>query len=236
LATFLPPVLTLTRRYEWAEILRYSLWAVVVPSLFVLGAPWKSFPRAAMLAADRSRHPDSPRTFGVMFLYALVVIFWFTPASVRAAWGNSWLGLIEALTLITAGTLLWLELVTSPPLVPRSGHLRRVVLGALVMWLLWIEAYLVGMSQSGWYGFYLHTAPQTMSQAADQQVAAIVLWLVATAAFVPCIFRNALSWLQSEQDPDSDLRRLVKEDRRGASALIARREEESRSVSSDPLG
>ena len=122
-----------------------------------------------------------------------------------------------------AGTGFWLELVESPPLIPRSGTLRRAVLGAAAMWLLWIEAYLVGMSQSGWYPSVSHVAGRGMSQAADQQVAAMVLWLIATVVFVPVIFVNAMRWLHSDPEPDTELRRLLKEDRRGHVGFVEQR-------------
>ncbi len=50
-----------------------------------------------------------------------------------------------------SGLGLWLELVESPPLVPRSGHLRRAVLAAVVMWVFWVDAYVVGLSNADWY-------------------------------------------------------------------------------------
>ena len=88
------------------------------------------------------------------------------------------------------------------------------------MWLLWTEAYLVGMSQSGWYSNFSHVAGRGLSQAADQQVAAMVLWLIATVVFVPVIFVNAMRWLHSDPEPDAELRRLLKEDRRGHTAFV----------------
>ena len=79
------------------------------------------------------------------------------------------------------------------------------------------------MSQSGWYRNFNHVAGQGLSQAADQQVAAIILWFIATMVFVPVIFMNAMHWLHGEQNPDDELRRLLREQRRGATAIIERR-------------
>jgi len=153
----------------------------------------------------------------------LLIVWWFTPIAVRATARIPWLTAAEALTLVVAGTGFWLELVESPPLVPRSGTFRRAVLGAAAMWLLWIEAYLVGMSQSGWYRSFSHVAGRGLSQAADQQVAAMVLWLIPTVVFVPVIFVNAMRWLRSDPEPDAELRRLLKEDRRGHAPFVEQR-------------
>ena len=48
-----------------------------------------------------------------------------------------------------------------------------------------------------------------LSAAADQQIASAVLWFVAAAAFVPVIFWNALMWLKTDEDPDTELLALA---------------------------
>ncbi len=50
----------------------------------------------------------------------------------------------------------------------------------------------------------------------DQQLTAGVMWGVAGACFIPLIFWNLLQWLSSEEDPDEELHRLVREERRRA--------------------
>jgi hypothetical protein len=218
--TFLPPLSTLARRYEAGEVLRYGLWAIVVPPLLALGMRW---PNAESIAQARVRHPGLGRVAAFLLLDWLVMTWWFTPLAVRATAGNRWLPAGEALTLIVAGVGFWLELVESPPLVPRLGAFHRAVLGALAMWFIWIEAYLVGMAQSGWYRNFTHIPGHGLSQPADQQVAAVALWFIATGVFVPVIFVNALRWLHSDPEPDIELRKLVKEDRRGVGAFMEQR-------------
>jgi cytochrome c oxidase assembly factor CtaG len=211
---------SLARRYEAGDVLRYGLWAIVVPPLVAMGMRW---PNAASLAGARVRHPELGRVAAFLVLDWLVMVWWFTPLAVRTTTNTPWLLAVEALTLIAAGVGFWLELVESPPLVPRLGTFRRAVLGALAMWFIWIEAYLVGMAQSGWYRNFSHVAGHGLSRAADQQVAAVVLWFIATAVFVPVIFVNALRWLQRDEEPDAELRKLVKEDRRGVGAFMEQR-------------
>lgn len=126
----------------------------------------------------------------------------------------------EAATLLTFGLGLWLELVRSPPLTPRSGHLRRAVLAALVTWALWILAYVAGMSNHEFYSNFGHV-PGGLSAAADQQIASAVLWLVSTLTFVPVIFWNALMWLKTEDDPDTELISLLRAERRRGTPPLA---------------
>ena len=218
--TFVPPLSSWAGRYEFGEILRYGLWAVAVPPLVALGVRW---PNAASLAGARARHPELGRAAGFVLLDWLVMAWWFTPLAVRTVATDQWLVAMEALTLIVAGVGLWLELVESPPLVPRLDGLRRAVLAALTMWFIWIEAYLVGMSQSAWYRNFGHVTGHGLSRAADQQVAAVVLWLTATVVLVPVVFFNAMRWLHGGEEPDAELRKLVRAQRRGVGPFMERR-------------
>ena len=58
------------------------------------------------------------------------------------------------------------------------------------MWTFWILAYVIGLSNHGFYRNFHHVAGG-LSQAADQQIASALLWFAAAAAFVPVIFWNA---------------------------------------------
>ena len=119
----------------------------------------------------------------------------------------------EAVALLAFGLGLWLELVASPPLVPRSGYLRRAVLAALAMWTFWILAYVTGLSNHDFYPSFAHVSG-SLSAAADQQVASAILWFVAAASFAPVIFWNALLWLRTDEDPDAELLALERAERR----------------------
>ena len=108
-------------------------------------------------------------------------------------------------------------LVATPA--PRSGHLRRAVLAAIAMWVFWILAYVVGLSNHGFYHSFHHVAGglERGSRPADRVA---VLWFVAAVAFIPVIFWNALTWLQSEDDPDTELLALARAERRRGTAAV----------------
>jgi cytochrome c oxidase assembly factor CtaG len=116
-------------------------------------------------------------------------------------------------TLLVAGIGIWLELVESPPLVPRLSRPNRVALAAVCMWTIWILAYLVGLSHVAWYHAYLHHPGQGLSLSADQQLTTGTMWLVSGCAFIPVIFWNLVRWLQSEEDPDEEMHALVRLER-----------------------
>ena len=227
LVALVPPLWGAARRIEYAQALQFSLLAVVVPALATAGAPWRRLrpaddstadrpvPTVELLARGRRRHRELSRALAFIAIDVAVIIAWHTPVVVTATARQVWLVPVEAVTLLVFGVGLWLELVQSPPLAPRSGHLRRAVLAALVMWVLWILAYVAGMSNHDFYSNF-HHAPGGLSAAADQQIASAVLWLVSAVTFVPVIFWNALMWLKTEDDPDTELIALLRaEHRRG---------------------
>ncbi|HEY6473806.1 MAG TPA: cytochrome c oxidase assembly protein [Acidimicrobiales bacterium] len=226
----LPPLGTVARRTEYAAALQFSLLAIALPALVTLGAPWSLLglarsphnggrPRPLDALADRRlRHRELPWSIAFIAVDLVVAAIWHAPGVVASVSSHPWLAVVEAVTLLVLGVGLWLELISSPPLVPRSGHLRRAVLAAITMWVFWILAYLVGLSNHGFYRSFHHVAGG-LSAAADEEIAAVVLWFAATAAFIPVIFYNALTWLQSEDDdPDSELLQVARAERRRGTA------------------
>jgi cytochrome c oxidase assembly factor CtaG len=233
-----PPVGTLARRAEWAAALQFSLLAMALPALVALGTPWRSLGLVARdangesesrrpidrLADHRRRHRELPWSLAFIICGLGVAVAWRTPGAVTALGRHDWLVALEAITLLLFGLGLWLELVASPPLAPRSGHLRRAVLAAFAMWVFWILAYVSGLSNHGFYRSF-HHVPGGLGAAADQQIASAVLWAVAAATFIPVIFWNALTWLQSEEDPDTEFLTLARtERRRGAAPITPKRD------------
>ncbi len=225
LLVLVPPFGTLARHTEYEATLQFALLGISVPALVALGAPWRLLGLAGIgapeerprpvdrLADHRRRHRELPWSLAYIVCDLGVAIAWHTPGAVSTVAAHGWLAIVEAVVLLIFGLGLWLELLPSPPLVPRSGHLRRAVLGAFSMWAFWILAYVTGFSNRGFYHNFPH-APGGLSAAADQQIAAVVLWVVAAATFVPVIYWNALAWLQSEEDPDSELQTLARAERR----------------------
>ena len=233
IACLVPPLSSSARRYEFFEALQFSLLAVVVPVLVVSGSPWRLLRLAAgaapededhvvgplsslrsidRLARSRRRHPEKLRSvlFGSLFLCG--VILWRIPLTVDALARSPWLLYVEATTLLVVGVGLWLELVESPPLTPRLSRPNRVALAAVSMWTIWILAYLVGLSHASWYHAYAHFPGNGFSLSADQQLTTGTMWFVSGCAFIPVVFWNLVRWLQSEEDPDEELYRLVRQE------------------------
>jgi len=215
-----PQVLDGIGHYEFVEALRFCLLAMAVPALLVVGAPWALLGvRAAVLepvSAARRRHPKMTWSLACLAVDVGVIVAWRTPRLVNALAHSAVIVPFEAVTLVAAGIALWLELVESPPLVPRVSRPKRAVLAALAMWSVWGIAYLDAMSPAPWYTSFRHTAGSGLSAAADRQVAAAVMWAVAAATFMPVVFWNLSEWLRSESRGDEAVIGRLAEERRAA--------------------
>ncbi len=222
-----PPLDTVARGSDYAAAVQFSLLAIVVPALTTLGSPWRIFTLSAggsavrrlgpvdRLAEGRRRHHELTRSVAYIGCDLAVVIAWHAPPAVAFVASAWWPAFVEAGILLLFGMGLWLELVHSPPLAPRSAHLRRAVLAAFAMWVFWVLAYVVGLSNNRFYPNFSHVAGG-LSAAADQEIASALSWFVAAIAFVPVIFWNAAMWIKTEEDPDTELIALLREERRRA--------------------
>lgn len=226
-AAVVPPLAVAARRYEFAEAIQFALLALAAPALLVAGAPWRRLHLAASpadapahparldrLAAARRRHPRFVRSAAFLVADLAVIVAWRTPPAVDAVVRHPWLLAGETASLLVAGTAFWLECVESSPLVPRLGRPARVVLCTACMWTVWTVSYLQGMSQQTWYRALRHAPGAGPSAAADRQLATVVLFAAAAVVWLPVIYWNLVQWLRSEDDPDQEFQRLLREERR----------------------
>jgi cytochrome c oxidase assembly factor CtaG len=167
-----------------------------------LGAPW----RPLGLARLRRRGSGVRRGLATLLAFIAAVIAWRLPVSVDALATVPGLAVAEMVTLGGTGLALWLELVESPPLLPRLSRPQRAFCAAVAMWTIWILAYILGFSQVAWFTAYSHPG---LSSVADQEIATGVMWAVPALCFVPVVFVAALTWLKDTEDPNEGLRALV---------------------------
>jgi len=137
LAVLLPPVGAEARRYVLVQALQYAVLATAVPALTVLGAPWRLGVAAGLVdrvAMARShRRPGPVRCLMILIGFIAAAVFWRLPLAVNALVTNPMLTVVEAATLLVAGVALWLELVESPPLLPRIARPVRAAFAAVPM-------------------------------------------------------------------------------------------------------
>jgi hypothetical protein len=126
---------------------------------------------------------------------ARAAITWRLPATVNALARDPALTAAEMITLLAAGTGIWLELtgtLQGPGQLPRPA---RAAMAAAAMWTIWVLAYLTGMSGASWFAAYRHGAPGGLGAAADQQIAVAILWAVPALCFLPFLSVTVVAWL-----------------------------------------
>ncbi len=218
LGVLLPPAGTYARQYALAEVLQYVVFAVAAPALLVLGAPWRlaGLCRRPGAGSDRSpglaygltrpRRPGAARAMAVLVAFIALAITWRVPVLLNALARDRGLAVAEMVTLLAAGSVLWLELVPSPPLLPGLSRPQRAAMAAAAMWAIWVLAYIMGMSRVAWPAAYSHAAGHGLSTAADQQLAVAVMWAVPALCFPPVIYGVITAWLRDSGDPDEEFR------------------------------
>src|SRR5262245_12468024 len=203
------------------------VFAMAAPALIVLGAPWRLLrlsgaaapepgqPGAApldRLAAARRHQTSFLRAAGFLAVFVAVSVAWRLPPVMDALARHPVLVVPELVTLLAAGTGLWLELVTSPPFAPRLPNPHRAAVAALAMWSTWAAAYALGLANHA--VFHAYDGPGgALSAVADQQITVALVWAVSAGCFVPVVFVAMLAWLSAGDNPDEELQRLARADR-----------------------
>ncbi len=166
-AVVVPPLYGLARRYEFAEAVQFSVYAMAVPALLVLGAPFAGGHLAKggrlsawidRLASGRRLHRSAARSALFLGGFMVAAVAWRTPGAVAALERDPWLVAVEGASLVVAGAGFWLELVESGRLVPRARRPFRGVMAAVGMWTVWTISYLGGFSSTSWYTGFHHFA------------------------------------------------------------------------------
>lgn len=195
--------------YLWLRALQTLLVAVVGPGLMVLGAPWLAFrqlwrPGSSAPTEDRVTRVPVVVARPVIVVVAFNVIFvcWQLPYLLDLARANSAVALAEHVSLVAAGLLLWLQLISSRPITAARSPLRRVV---LVIWTVGVST-VVGMvlvfGNNVIYPGYATAAHHAMTVLDDQQLSGAVLWM----GFLPPLVTAAVAllsqWLDQEESAE----------------------------------
>ena len=211
----LPPGGTAARHYVFVQAVQFGALAVAAPALIVLGAPWRLAVAmtparwrnvAGRVANARSHQTRDGRVWLPLVAFIAVALAWRLPVAVDALVRYPALAAAEAVTLLAAGCALWLELVESPPLLPRISRPLRAAFAALPMWAIWASAYIMGFSDSAWFSALAHPAGHGLTTIADQEIAVSLLWAIPALCFAPVVYASLITWLRDSADPDDELR------------------------------
>jgi cytochrome c oxidase assembly factor CtaG len=221
--SLLPPAGTLALRYVTVESIQFTIFSMVAPALLVLGAPWRllrppgagagrgSPGLAGRIAARRGDQRSFLRAGVFLLVFMAATLLWRLSPVVDALARRPGLVAAELITLLAAGTGLWLELLDSPPLPPRLPRLQRAAIAAFAMWFVWAIAYVIGFHNGAVFTAYASVPGRAMSLVADQELAVVIMWAVPACCFIPLIATSMFGWLRDTDDRGEELQRIARD-------------------------
>ena len=184
----------LTHTLFAAHMAQHVVLLAVAPPLMVLSAPWsrvwRSLPRALT-------HPLVAWT-----LFNVTMVVWHIPVLYDLALRNGALHILEHALFLGTGLLFWGAAFDSVRLAP-WWRIAYLTTGMLVGWVI---ALVLAFATSPLYSAYaaLPHRPWGLSELADQQIAAGVMWVPGSLAYTVAIIVFVYRWLE----PESSARRL----------------------------
>ena len=195
--------------YIWVRAMQTLLVAVVGPGLMVLGAPWLAFrqlwrPGGGEVGADRvarvSFWVSHPRV--VVILFNVIFVCWQLPYLYDLAKANSGVALADHASLVAAGVLLWLQLISSCPVTAPGSPLRRVVLIVGTVGVSTVLGMVLVFGNGVLYPAYANSAHHFMTVLDDQQLSGAVLWMGMLPPLITAAVALLSQWLNDEESAE----------------------------------
>jgi putative membrane protein len=206
------PLDAYSERLFWAHMTQHVLLLVVAPPLIVLARPWvrlwRVLPLPARLSLGRSlaggrlvwlRRLSAAigQPLPSLALFSGVVLVWHVPVLFDATLSSQTLHALEHTLFFTTAIMFWKQAIDSPPLhAPLSDPWRMAyVVSAMVA--MWVLAIVLALAPHALYAPYADevSRPGGISALADQQLAAGVMWVPGSLAFVIVLFVHLHRWL-----------------------------------------
>jgi cytochrome c oxidase assembly factor CtaG len=226
LLSLVSPVGYYSTVYIWVRLMQTLLVAVVGPGLLVVGAPWESF--RAVLSRRPSQSPSGTdivrrtpwllsRPMLAVVAANIVWLVWQAPALFDAARANAGLAWIEHLSYLAAGTVFWLQLISTRPFSQSTPPLRRLRLLIGTVGASTVFGMMLVFGSSVLYPAYANSAHHLMTVLDDQQLAGAVWWMGMLPAMSVGAVALMMQWLRDEESAElsAGLDRLLTPRRHG---------------------
>lgn len=213
------PLESLSRQLFWAHMIQHVLLLLVAPPLILLARPWLRLWRAlplgwrrplarALGTSDRwSWLRRAGRFVGRplpgLVLFSGVLLAWHVPALFDATLRSSALHALEHGLFFATALLFWKQVIPSAPLHVRLAPPARIVYLIAAMVVSWVLAVVLALAPHALYAPYVHEAsrPGGLTALGDQQIAAGIMWVPGSIAFVIAIFVYVNRWLTPATTP-----------------------------------
>jgi cytochrome c oxidase assembly factor CtaG len=223
------PIDALSEQLFWVHMIQHILLLMVAAPLLVLARPWVRMWRALPLdwrrglARSLGRDPrtrplrDLVRLLGtpaVSFaLFSVVLLAWHVPALFDATLRYESLHALEHTLFLATAVMFWKQVIPSPPLRARLSAPARALYAVGAMVVSWVLAVVLALAPHPLYAHYAHLAgrPGSLTALTDQQIAAGIMWVPGSIAFVIVIFAYVHRWLIAATPPPGGASRLAGE-------------------------
>jgi putative membrane protein len=215
LVALISPVEYLSGVYIWVRALQVLLLAVVGPGLIVLGAPWSSFaqlrwPRSQQALGrglDADDHVDRvswlvARPVLAVVAFNVVFLAWQLPVLFELARTNSGAALAEHVSYLAAGTLFWLQLISSRPLSQHTPPLRRITLLVGTVGVSTVLGMMLVFGSGVLYSGYANSAHHLVTVLDDQQLSGAILWMGMLPPLVIAGVALLMEWFNNEESAE----------------------------------
>lgn len=199
----------------WVHMLQHILLLSVAPPLMLLGRPWprmwRAFPLeprtkvARTIALSRQLAPVRAlaRPIPAWVLFNATLVGWHIPVAYNATLTSGVIHALEHAMFFFTGLLFWARVIDPGPLRPRLVWPVRIGYAAGTMVVGWLLAIALVLVPHPLYGYYaaLQSRPGGLTALGDQQIAAGVMWVPGSLAYVITFILGFYRWLEADQAP-----------------------------------
>jgi cytochrome c oxidase assembly factor CtaG len=201
----------------WVHMVQHILLLSVAPPLLLLGKPWPRMWRALPLeprttiarTIARSRWVAPVRAIArpvpAWIIFNATFLGWHIPGAYDATLTSGVVHAVEHAMFFFIGLLFWARVIDPGPLRPRLLWPVRIAYAASTMVVGWLLAIALVMVPHVIYGYYaaLQSRPGGISALTDQQLAAGVMWVPGSLAYVITFIIGFYRWLEPDHSPAS---------------------------------
>jgi putative membrane protein len=206
------PVDDLAAKLLWVHMLQHVLLMGIAAPLIVLGAPWNSIWRPLPLGLRRGLAKTVVRSSACAPLRVAVrplgrplwawiafnvdLLAWHIPAVYDLTLRSEAVHVLEHVTFLVFGVLVWAQMIDSPPLRSRlSSSQRYYCVSAMVPG--WVLSLVLAFATQPLYAAYanLTSRPGGISALADQQLAGGIMLGLGSLASTVYVFIALYRWL-----------------------------------------
>ncbi len=213
----LGPIDDLAPKLFWVHMLQHVLLLTVAAPLIVLGAPWMAvwrplplrFRRAVAGTIARSPALAWLRALGRLmgrpapagFAFSANLVFWHVPFAYDLTLRSTGVHVLEHITFVLFGVLLWAQVLRSPPLRMRLSAIHRVYYIVAATIVGWAISLVLAFASHPLYPAYaqLTHRPGGISALADQQLAAGIMLGPGSLAATLFVFVGLYRWLDRSE-------------------------------------